>query len=252
MAESKVKGNPLQAVANYVSWAKRKVQHDEGETAVLHGEQPLSTEQLVALCPTLPDHARLHFSLALSYLMPDKLHSEAENQLFTRRALACLRCAEALECEEVERITLYRGLIEARNGHKEEARETVSLLVSQELTTFEQALYFQLMNEQVEANTGTNDPLDEAWLKVKTQLEAQPGMVRSLLVLGDWQAITADWLPSARCYFAAANPMNGLAPGMVTRLNLTFDLGIASANDQRIAQMAGVQCARWLTVEGAI
>src|SRR5579872_589711 len=138
----RLKSGSLSKLYAYARRAKRRLRGEPLGGTVQTEFPPLGLADLRAAAPMVPDHARLYYSLGRAYL-------EGDAEVDLRRALACLRSAEAFDFESPERSALYRALIAARRGDPEQARSLVRALVPYELTETENALRERLLRGEV-------------------------------------------------------------------------------------------------------
>ena len=234
-----LKSGPLGEAYSHARRLKRRVfDKPVPETGI---QLALPTAALIAEIPALPDEPRLYFSLALRYLDADAPDALA---LSHSRALACLRCADALAHPSPERIALYKALIATRRGLPN-ANALINALPPYELTPEENLLRKEILAEP----SNPPAPAKSGHWQALTARVAQTGAA-SLLVVGDEEAISADWLPDAR-YLLAAPATTGLAPDSVARLGLEWQLGVGSEAERERLRAVGVVCAQWLGTETA-
>jgi hypothetical protein len=206
---------------------------------------PLSVDELLALAPALAGHGRYCYSLALAYLdglaAPGSEPAGSELVRY-RKALACLRCAEALQFEAEERIAVHKAWIYARFGDPERAQLLVKDIQTWELDGEKDILERIAARDvpPVDIPPAEHDP---SWEAIRSCIAGTSAA--SLLVLCDPYALTSGWKPNAR-YFLADASVTGhdlTALGVVE-----FDLAIGSHDDQRRAQSAGLKCAEWVVI----
>ena len=236
-----LKSGPLGEAYSHARRLKRRVFDKPAPETGLQRALPI--EVLIAEITALPDEPRLYFSLALRYLdadAPGALSLSYSNSY--SRALACLRCADALAHPSPERIALYKALTATRRGLP---NALIDDLPPYELTPEE-----NLLREEILAGpSAVPAPAKSGDWQALTARVAQTGAA-SLLVVGDEEAVSADWLPAAR-YLLAAPTTTGLAPSSVARLGLEWQLGVGSEGNRERLRAAGVVCADWLVVETA-
>ena len=234
----KLKSGPLNQVYGYARWAKRRLTGERVETTGVHDPVPLPLDRLRALADTMPAHGRRYFSLASGYL-------ETGAAADLPRALACLRCAQALNFESPERLVLYSALVLAKYGEQAPAAALIEAYAPEEFTPAENALRSQIQEGKV-ALLWESQEDDPRWEAGREALQQQ-GEVDSLLVVGDEQARSARWFPHAR-YFLAAGGVNGITPERVAQCGLRFAWGIGPAEQVASLQDAGATCDNWLTI----
>jgi hypothetical protein len=197
----------------------------------------LALSELLALPTAMPENARVYYSQARAWL-------ETDSPGAARRALACLRCAEALPFESVERVTLYKSLALARCGDATRSIQLASTLESDDLTVDEDALRTRLLNREIVPDSASDAPGPLALLRPVVEARTP----ESLLVVRDPDAETASWLPEAS-YVIAVPHINGLSSAALGRVKRDFSLGLGTSHDKQNVERAGVRCAAWLTVE---
>jgi hypothetical protein len=233
----RIKSGPLQGSYTWARRLKRRVRGEPLVGLVPSVFVPLPLATLRAAVVTMLDEPRIYYSMALAYLDVGA----------ARPALACLRCAEALDFEGIERINLYKAVIAARRGRLEEARLLASALSPDELSEHEIEIRSSLMTHATVVH-----PIDaratSAW---RAALERAPADVRSVLVCSDGSAESADMLPAAR-YLLADPTVTGLDPASVARLDRAFDVVLGTPADITTAQAAGVRSDRWIILEDGL
>lgn len=238
----------LQAVYLKARYLKRSL-HNTALTAEEAPSLPcVSAQTLRSHATTLGTYARFHYTLALKYLFGEALNqhtpmpADAPSNLY--RALACLRCAEALGFEAPERAVLYRALILAKWGQIEAARSLVQPLTPYEMTPEEQKWQQQILAGSIVPEP-VAAPIETADWEAAIQDWKNLSEPQSVLLIGEAAALSARHRPDDR-YFLAASEINGFSAADVARLPMTFTLGIASVREAHNAQQAGVQCDRWI------
>ena len=183
---------------------------------------------------TYPDTARILFSIALQYY-------ESGDRVTDDRALACLRCSEWLGFESIERIVLYRALLAARSGDRDEFETRRSFLQPHDLSAQEQALmqHAELIVDRTHmarrARRGMPEPL----------VSDRP---KRVLVVGDRDAVSARWF-SESDYLLICPEVNGLAPNWWAARRGQFDTAFGSGEAERRTAEAGIPFERWHTVD---
>jgi hypothetical protein len=230
-----LKSGPLGEAYSHARRIKRRV--FDKPVPVTGRHLPLPLEMLTPEVASLPDEPRLYFSLALRYL-----ESDAPDALL--KALACLRCAHTLEHPSPERITLYKALTATRRGLPD-AGALLRDLRPYELTPEENLLCEEGLAGPLAASR-ENVPPQGVWQTLTARV-AQTGAA-SLLVVGDEEAVSADWLPTAR-YLLVATSVTGLTPAAVARIGREWQLGVGLETERERLRDAGVSCAQWINSE---
>ena len=211
-------------------------------------QSPLSAPELRALATRLPDHARLCFSLALAYLDPDCQRSLDRalppDAVAHRRALACLRSAETLGFEASERVAVHKGWIYARLGRTDHSCTLVESLQPWELDE-EATLLEMIRSGSIQSISLEEAPSAARWAAAKTEVD-QSG-TKALAAFGDTDAVTADWLPSAR-YISVDEAVTGLTVDAASRLSIDYEVCVGTAESRLIANQCRINWRRWVLV----
>lgn len=197
----------------------------------------LTVNELLLLAPQMQDHGRVYYSLGLAYLGRG-LPGDA------LKAAACLRSADTLGFESPERVALHLACLASRLGAASEAAGLLVRIEQGELTPNEQSLLEQILEQQAAGDTPL--PHRGPWEGAREAVEGA-GPVRSLLALGDDEAVSATWCPDAR-YLSATPVVTGLTPEFVGSMCLGFDVAVGPLGALACAQSARVRCARWHVV----
>ena len=243
-----LKSGPLSALYLIARNAKRKIRR-EPLAGTLHTPQTaIPAQDLRALAPAMPDHARLYFSLALAYLDPDYVRSLDEttpvDAAAHRRALACLRCAETLDFESAERIAIYKAWIYSRFGQADAARALVSSLKAWELDS-ESSLLDKILSGTTQALAEMDSTAGPGWSSSRKELERNTP--ETLVVFGDPDALTSVWMPESR-YLVIDESVTGLTPEAAAQLPIDFKVCIGPPAYRQRAAAAGIQWDRWIAV----
>lgn len=236
----KLKTGPFQRFYLIARNTKRRLRGEPLAGTIPLTQRPLPVADLLALAELIPDHARLYYSLGLDYL-------ENEDSTSDQKALACLRCAEALGFEATERIMLYKALLMARRGRSEEALGLIQSLDLREMTEEEQKLLSKIARNQIQQRACPETATSSVWETACRQVEGSAESAESLLVIGDSEGVSAHWLPQAR-YLLIAPEVTGLSVATASSLGLQFEAGIAAEEWQQAARQAGLLCKKWLTI----
>ena len=223
-----LKSGPMAEVYARLRYAKRRLRHEPIAGALLSEHTPLGVEELRRMVPLLPGHARLFFSLGLQYMESDRPED-------LPRALACLRSAQTLGFESPDRVALYKALIAAKSGHREEAQRQIESLVPYELTSEENGLREEIAQDRITPHAA----------QVFPEPPVLVGEADTLLVIGDPAALTSNWFPYAR-YLLADEGVTGLPLPSVAALALRFDVIAGPPGMRGVAHEAGLTAARWV------
>jgi hypothetical protein len=233
-----IKYGPLSELYIWLRWAKRRLRREPIVDPLAFQPTPMSTEELIALASLVPDYGRRLYGLGLSYLW-------SESATDVRRALACLRSAEALGFEAPERTILYRGVALARLGDRERALHGIASILTEEFTAGEMRLRTQIAAGEIDIVPDTGTTVNSAWRNCERQLTELKN-IESLLVLGDREAVTAVCLLEAG-YLQCAPDMNGLSLAGLTDPR-RFDVACGTRADLADACAAGMEWKRAIEV----
>ena len=223
-----LKSGPMAEVYARLRYAKRRLRHEPIAGALLSEHTPLEAEELRRMVPLLPGHARLFFSLGLQYMESDRPEDMP-------KALACLRSAQTLGFESPDRVALYKALIAARSGHREEAQRQIESLVPYELTSEENALREEIAQDRITPHAAQAFP----------EPPVLAGEADTLLVIGDPAALTSNWFPHAR-YLLADESVTGLPLTSLASLNISFDVVVGPPEMRGSVDASGLTATRWM------
>lgn len=192
---------------------------------VLPKFQPATVERLRSLVPEGGDLARLMFSMALCYF-------ERGDGASDQRSLACLRTAEFLGFEGIERAHLYRSVLAARRGDHHEAARLRAGVEADELTAAELALL------------QTPVPCPGRVVDRDREREPRGGVV---VLCGDAAVARAYGHADGRLAWVSPRE-NGLTPEWLATLNVAFDEAVGDAASLALARSAGVRARTWVCV----
>ena len=224
---------------------KKKLRKSSGDATLPSHFALLSVSALLAQASHLADNPRYYFALAIAYLQ----EQTAEN---LRKALVCLRCAEALQFECPDRTTLYQGFIEARLGFTPLAQQRVRGLIPYTLTVEEQQIRENILRVNVdiaELAMEAGALSDSPWMQLYANQSSLSSLIgKTILVLGDTEARSAWWQPTQN-YFSASKEVTGLSVYDLVLVPLPYDVVVATRGQQQEAQAAGVVCSHWLLLD---
>jgi hypothetical protein len=236
-----LKASPLRGLYGAVRRAKRVIRNEPLAGILPYDPPPLDAATLRAMAAAMAGHPALYYSLALAYLSD---HGEGSPSL----ALACLRCAEALNYDSPERIALYKGVALGALGQDREAMRMVEPLVTYELTPEENGLRREILAGRVPhgyASCGTKTPSSPPPPHVQGS-----GISGRVLVLHDTHGSSALWFQDAT--FFLADPMvTGLSIGNVCQTGLEFDYCVGPAAILERARRAHISVACWVPLSMA-
>lgn len=177
---------------------------------------PAGMERLRALVQQGADPALIQFSMGVAFLERGDSGSNA-------RALACLRTAEFLDFEGVERIGLYRAILAARMGDVDAARAwrertSVPVIHSSLLTELDAAM----------ANPGP------------ARTEPDDGLAGTVVLLGDEAVVASHRFSRGRLAWVSPK-RNGLQFRWLASLGREFDHAIGTPHNLLLAREAGVR-----------
>ena len=241
-----LKSGPLRSVYQWARTAKRKLR---GETLIGHVPYNItrfSPEDFRAMIAEDPVHARLYYSLGLTYL-------ESEQDEDIPKALAAFRSAETLSFESRLRTALYQGKALLLLGQTNEARCRVMSILPEALTDEENRLRARILSGEL---SPANSPaLSPVWQDVAARLACpeigggaslpESAMdAAGLLICGDPTAASALLCPNAR-YLLAAPEVTGLTPEQAVKLNLKF---AAAVGPDKFEPLVKDGCRRFLAL----
>jgi hypothetical protein len=235
-----IKYGPLSELYIWLRWAKRRLTDEPIVEQHAFEPRPMSTAELIALAALVPDYGRRLYALGLGYLW-------SESAADVRRALACLRTAEALGFEAPERTILYRGVALARLGDPDLAQQAIASILVEEMTAAETDLRTGIAVGEIDRVLVSGVTVSPAWQNCARRLRELRG-IESMLVLGDGEAVTAACLLES-CYLLCAPEVNGL-PVSELKEPRRFDAACGTRADLADARNAGFEWERVIEVDG--
>jgi hypothetical protein len=250
----KLKSGPLSGLYLLARNTKRRLRQEPLAGTLALPQTSLSAEELRALAPTMPDQARLYYSLGLAYLLPhasltvddigDPLIAITPVEASAhRKALACLRCAEALDFESAERVALYKAWIYLRLGNAAKAQRMIEALDKREFTEAEARLLSRVNSPPPLPLRDAEPEQPAEWLVARQIVQESGGA--SVVVIGDSMAFSAEWLPDSR-YMLADAAVTGVSAEVVARLGWQFSIAVGSNSDRIRAEESELQFDQWI------
>lgn len=231
-----LKSGPLQRPFAELRRLKRWLRSEPLGGALPQPPVAMSLAELLQAASTVPDTARVCYSLGLAWLNTDASAPGA-----AQRALACLRTAQCYEFEAAERLALYTALAFSRCGALATAQAACASLLARDLTAEEDALRVRVL-----AGSEPAVPVaSRALAPLRAAVEARAP--ESLLVIGDALAESATWCVEAR-YALLCAEVTGVSFASLAQRGGHFALGLSTPAARKLAEKAGLSCDTWFSI----